>query len=107
MKEWFVYVVKCSDNTLYCGSTDNIEKRIKSHNSGKGAKYTRGRGPVHLVGSKGGMTKSQALSLEYKVKKQTHSTTIYTNTTSPKIKNRLVRKARTRFTYKRYINRGD
>jgi len=69
-EEWSVYIVKCSDNTLYCGATNNIEKRIKLHNSGKGAKYTKNRNPVQLVASRGGMTKSQALSLEYKVKKQ-------------------------------------
>jgi len=70
MKNWNVYIVKCFDDTLYCGSTNNIEKRINLHNTGKGAKYTKGRGPVELIVLKDGMTKSQALSLEYKVKKQ-------------------------------------
>jgi len=69
-KNWSVYILMCSDNTLYCGSTNNIERRIKLHNSGKGAKYTRGRGPVSLLAKRDGMTKSQALSLEFKIKKQ-------------------------------------
>ena len=70
MKNWSVYILKCSDDSLYCGSTNNIEKRIKLHNNGKGAKYTRGRSPVSLIAIKDGMTKSQALSLEFKIKKQ-------------------------------------
>jgi len=69
-KDWSVYILMCSDNTFYCGATNNIEKRIKLHNSGKGAKYTRGRGPVSLVAIRDGMTKSQALSLEFKTKKK-------------------------------------
>jgi len=46
---YFVYILECVDNTLYCGSTNDIEKRVKEHNSSKnGAKYTRGRRPVDL-----------------------------------------------------------
>ena len=45
-KRWFCYLVGCSDGTIYCGITDNLEKRMATHNAGKGAKYTRGRGPV-------------------------------------------------------------
>ena len=44
-----MYLMRCADDTLYCGMTDDIEKRLKAHNSGKGAKYTRGRGPLELV----------------------------------------------------------
>jgi putative endonuclease len=68
--EWFVYIVECSDKTLYCGSTNNIQKRMDAHNKNKGAKYTKGRGPVNLMICRGNLTKSQALSLESKVKKQ-------------------------------------
>ena len=44
-----VYILRCKDGTLYTGWTNNFEKRLQAHNSGKGAKYTRGRGPVELV----------------------------------------------------------
>jgi len=67
---WIVYLVECSDGTLYCGATNNLDKRLKAHNRGRGAKYTRGRLPVRLVVSRGGMTKSEALRLEWKVKKR-------------------------------------
>jgi len=50
--EYYVYIVECNDGTYYTGYTPDIEKRIKLHNSGKGAKYTRDRGPVKLVWSK-------------------------------------------------------
>ena len=69
-KKWSVYILVCSDNTFYCGVTNDIKKRIRLHNTGNGAKYTRGRGPVSLVAIRNGMTKSQALSLEFKIKKQ-------------------------------------
>ena len=47
-KCWVVYILRCKDNTLYTGITDDLNKRLKAHNEGKGAKYTRGRGPVQL-----------------------------------------------------------
>jgi putative endonuclease len=46
---WVTYMVRCSDGTLYTGVTNDIEKRVKTHNAGKGAKYTRSRLPVTLV----------------------------------------------------------
>jgi predicted GIY-YIG superfamily endonuclease len=67
-QKWYVYILKCSDNTLYTGITNNLDKRIKQHNEGKGAKYTRGRGPVALVKSFECQTKSEALKLEYQIK---------------------------------------
>lgn len=45
---YFVYILECADGTLYTGITNDLDKRIKTHNTGKGAKYTRGRGPVKL-----------------------------------------------------------
>lgn len=66
--KWFVYILCCSDNTLYTGITNNLERRIKQHNEGKGAKYTRGRAPVILIKSFQCNTKSDALKLEYKIK---------------------------------------
>ena len=70
---WSVYLLQCSDLTYYCGSTNNLDKRIIKHNTGKGAKYTRARLPVTLLTYVGGLTKSQALILEAKVKKQKRS----------------------------------
>ena len=66
---WFVYILKCSDNTLYTGITNNLEKRIATHNSGKGAKYTKGRLPVILLKKFETQSKSEALKLEIKIKK--------------------------------------
>jgi Predicted endonuclease containing a URI domain len=65
---WYVYLLLCSDNTLYCGITNDLDRRIKQHNEGKGAKYTRGRGPVTLVKFFECETKGEALKLEYKIK---------------------------------------
>lgn len=69
MKNWQVYLVKCTDRSLYCGITNNLNARINAHNAGRGAKYTRGRRPVELVGSTEKMTKSEALKLEIRIKK--------------------------------------
>ena len=66
---WSVYLVRCSDKSLYCGITNNINERLAEHNSGKGAKYTRSRRPVELVGVSYEMTKSEALKLEYRIKR--------------------------------------
>jgi putative endonuclease len=65
---WVVYLLECSDNTYYCGITNNIHKRFDDHNSGKGAKYTRGRTPVVLRFYKYVVDKSEALKLEYRIK---------------------------------------
>ncbi len=66
---WFVYLLECSDNTLYCGITNNLEKRINTHNNGKGAKYTRGRLPVSLFYFEEVESKSSALIREIKIKR--------------------------------------
>lgn len=68
-KEYFVYILKCADNTLYTGITNDIEKRIKIHNDGTGAKYTRGRTPVKLMYSEIAASKSEALGREIEIKK--------------------------------------
>jgi putative endonuclease len=68
-KKWVVYLVRCSDNSLYCGISNDIESRVTEHNSGKGAKYTRSRRPVELIGTSDEMTKSDALKLEYRIKR--------------------------------------
>lgn len=64
----YVYILKCSDNTLYTGWTNNLEKRIACHNKGKGAKYTRCRLPVKLVYFEILKDKSSALKREYEIK---------------------------------------
>ena len=66
---WTVYMVRCKDDTLYTGITTNLEMRLKAHNEGKGAKYTRGRGPVKLVWSQDGLNESQARKQEAEIKK--------------------------------------
>ena len=67
-RQWVVYLVRCSDKSLYCGITNNLKNRLAEHNSGKGAKYTRSRRPVTLVGTSSEMTRSEALKLEYRIK---------------------------------------
>ena len=65
---WVVYLIRCSDESLYCGTTNDLKNRLIAHNSGRGAKYTRSRRPVELVAASSEMTKSDALKLEYRVK---------------------------------------
>ncbi|MBQ8800923.1 MAG: GIY-YIG nuclease family protein [Clostridium sp.] len=66
---WYVYMLRCGDGTLYTGMTDNVEKRFAAHCAGKGAKYTRGRGPLELVYTEAVSDKSAALRREYEIKK--------------------------------------
>ncbi|MDF0727849.1 GIY-YIG nuclease family protein [Cytobacillus sp. S13-E01] len=65
----YFYVLECRDGTFYAGYTNNIKQRITKHNQGKGAKYTRGRGPVELLFAKEFITKSEALKAEIRFKK--------------------------------------
>ena len=69
MKDWIVYLLKCADDTLYCGITNNISRRIQMHNAGKGAVYTRGRRPVCLAAKSRNMTRAEASRLEVAIKK--------------------------------------
>ena len=64
----YTYIVKCADSTLYTGWTNDLDKRIKAHNSGKGAKYTKTRRPVKLVYYEEYETKNEAMSREYAIK---------------------------------------
>ena len=64
----YTYLLRCSDGTLYCGWTDNIEKRLAAHNSGKASKYTRSRLPVKLVYFETFNTKQEAMSREARIK---------------------------------------
>lgn len=67
----YTYMVECSDGSLYTGYTTDLERRTKMHNTGKGAKYTRSRLPVHLVYYEIYETKQQAMQREYQLKKLT------------------------------------
>jgi len=64
----YTYLLRCSDGTLYCGWTDNIEKRLAAHNNGKASKYTRSRLPVKLVYFETFDTKQEAMSREARIK---------------------------------------
>ena len=70
-KSYYVYIIRCADGTLYTGSTDDVQRRLEVHRSGKGAKYTRGRGPLELVYSEQVKSWSQALRRESEIKKMT------------------------------------
>ena len=68
----YAYLVRCSDNSFYAGWTNNIEKRIKAHNDGTGAKYTKSRRPVTLAYLEKFDTRSEAMKREAALKKMTH-----------------------------------
>ena len=65
---WYLYILCCGDGTLYTGITTDVEKRLAVHRAGKGAKYTRGRGPLELVYQEELPDHSAALKREYEVK---------------------------------------
>jgi putative endonuclease len=69
--EWYVYLVRCNDDSLYCGMTNDLEKRVTKHNSGRGAKYTASRRPVELVYFETYPAKPLALKREWKIKQMT------------------------------------
>jgi predicted GIY-YIG superfamily endonuclease/nucleoid DNA-binding protein len=66
---WFVYLLRCSDNSLYCGTTTNLERRLTAHNAGTGARYTRSRLPVQLVWHVHAASKSDAFKEEFRIKR--------------------------------------
>ncbi len=70
-KKWFVYILRCADGTLYTGMTDDVPRRVEVHNSGKGAKYTRGRLPVEAVYWAECESHSAALKREFAIKQLT------------------------------------
>ncbi|WP_163527965.1 GIY-YIG nuclease family protein [Halobacillus ihumii] len=65
----YVYMLRCIDDTLYTGYTNDLKARIEKHTAGKGAKYTRGRGPFTLVYCQSYNSKTEAMQKEYKIKK--------------------------------------
>lgn len=67
----YTYILRCSDGSLYTGWTNNLEKRIKDHNDGKGAKYTKPRRPVVLAYYEEFQTKEEAMRREWEIKRLT------------------------------------
>ena len=67
-KEWSVYIVRCGDESLYTGIAKDVEARVACHNRGTGAAYTRSRRPVRLGYRRDGMTRSEALVMEARIK---------------------------------------
>jgi putative endonuclease len=68
---WYIYILECSDGTLYTGITTDLDKRLKTHNNGKGAKYTKTRLPVVLKVSFEAEDRSSASKEEYRIKQLT------------------------------------
>ena len=68
-KSWVLYMLECNDGTLYTGITNDLHKRIKAHNEGQGAKYTKGRGPVQVVYTEDHPNRSLATQREIHLKK--------------------------------------
>ena len=68
-----VYILRCADRTLYTGTAKDVRARVKQHNEGKGAKYTRPRLPVRVVWSEGPMSLTKALRREYQLKQLTRA----------------------------------
>ena len=67
-KQWVLYILECGDGTFYTGITDDLKRRLKAHSQGKGAKYTRGRGPLEVVYTEECEDHSAALKRELAVK---------------------------------------
>ena len=65
---WVVYILKCGDNSLYTGITTDLPARLAAHRAGTGAKYTRGRGPIHLVFQEQASDRSAAAQRESEIK---------------------------------------
>ena len=70
---WVCYLLRCADDTFYCGITNDMEKRLAVHNAGEGAKYTRGRLPVNVVYRESCADKSAALKREMQIKRMSRS----------------------------------
>ena len=70
---WYVYILRCRDNTYYTGATNDLRARVVKHNNGDGAKYTRGRRPVNIVYTEKLPTKRRALRREAEIKKWSRS----------------------------------
>lgn len=71
-KKYYIYILLTEQNTLYCGYTDDVEKRFQTHLAGKGAKYTRSHKPIKIVYQQEFNTKSEAMKEERRIKKLSH-----------------------------------
>ena len=67
--QWWVYILRCADNTLYTGVSNDLSGRVKSHNAGRGARYTRSRRPVELVYQEAAADRGVAQQREYAIRK--------------------------------------
>jgi|GEM_PF-309053 len=67
-RTWCVYILRCGDESLYCGATNDLKRRMRAHDQGRGARYTRGRGPFRLAYCRRSLTRSQALKEEARIK---------------------------------------
>lgn len=72
-KQWVVYILQCGDGSLYTGITDDLSRRLKAHRAGRGAKYTRGRGPLILRYLQRCEDQGAALRREYQIKTMTRA----------------------------------
>lgn len=72
-KKYYTYLLLTDNNSLYCGYTDDVEKRFKAHIEGRGAKYTRAHKPIKIVYQKEFPTKSEAMKEEFRIKHLSHS----------------------------------
>ena len=70
---WYIYILLCADNSLYTGSTNDVEKRFKDHLLGKGAKYTKSHKPVKIIYTEKLASKGEALKREAEIKKLTRN----------------------------------
>jgi len=68
---WTLYILRCADGSFYTGITNDLEKRLKAHHNGTGAKYTRGRGPLEVLHTQHHRSKSMALKKELQIKSLT------------------------------------
>jgi putative endonuclease len=90
---WHVYLARCADGTLYCGIARDVSARIRDHDAGKGARYTRGRGPLEVLATQRCRTQGLALRIEHAVKRLSRSEKLELAIT-PAALLRVVRRAR-------------
>ncbi len=69
----YAYILLCADGTYYCGWTNDLDRRLRAHNSGKGSRYTRTRRPVRMVYTEEFSTRQQAMSREWHLKRLSHA----------------------------------
>ena len=88
---WICYLLRCADGTLYCGITNDLDKRLAAHNAGEGAKYTRGRTPVEVIYFETCADKSTALKREMEIKALPRTEKLELTDSSCAIKRKLVK----------------